>query len=75
MPTPLSPAIARLHEDACTRGEQSYRDPLTGYTVMTRLAHQLRGTCCGSNCRHCPYDHVNVPGRGAAAPGATPSST
>ena len=26
----------------------------------TEHAHRERGVCCGSGCRHCPYDHVNV---------------
>ncbi|HEY6964425.1 MAG TPA: DUF5522 domain-containing protein [Erythrobacter sp.] len=50
-----------LHEAACARGENTYRDPATGYTVFTRLAHLARGKCCGSGCRHCPYDHEAVP--------------
>ncbi|MDJ0643424.1 MAG: DUF5522 domain-containing protein, partial [Erythrobacter sp.] len=50
-----------MHESACERGELSYIDPETGYLVFTRLAHLDRGTCCGSACRHCPYDHENVP--------------
>lgn len=50
-----------LHEAACARGEKTYRDPASGYVVFTRLAHLERGTCCGSACRHCPYDHENVP--------------
>ena len=29
--------------------------------VFTELYHRARGFCCGSACRHCPYDHVNVP--------------
>ena len=53
-----------LHEAACARGEHRYRDPATGYMVFTRLAHLARGTCCGSGCRHCPYDHAAVPPRG-----------
>lgn len=31
------------------------------YMVFTAAYHLKRGTCCGSGCRHCPYDHVNVP--------------
>jgi hypothetical protein len=31
------------------------------YLVFTAAYHLKRGSCCGSNCRHCPYDHVNVP--------------
>lgn len=30
------------------------------YIVFTTLYHRSRGYCCGSTCRHCPYDHVNV---------------
>ena len=29
--------------------------------VFTAAYHLKRGYCCGSGCRHCPYDHVNVP--------------
>lgn len=27
-----------------------------GFLVFTRLYHLKRGYCCGSGCRHCPYD-------------------
>ncbi len=30
--------------------------------VFTMAYHVKRGECCGSNCRHCPFDHRNVPG-------------
>ena len=49
-----------LHEEACRAGEMSYEDPATGYRVFSALAHKKRGRCCGSGCRHCPYDHENV---------------
>jgi hypothetical protein len=29
--------------------------------VFTAWYHLKRGECCGNGCRHCPYDHVNVP--------------
>ena len=29
--------------------------------VFTAWYHLKRGECCGSGCRHCPYDHSNVP--------------
>ena len=29
--------------------------------VMTRLRHHLKGTCCGSACRHCVYNHEAIP--------------
>ena len=31
-----------------------------GLLVFTAAYHLKRGYCCGSGCRHCPYDHVNV---------------
>lgn len=32
-----------------------------GLLVFTSVYHRLRGYCCGSDCRHCPFDHINVP--------------
>ena len=32
-----------------------------GLMVFTEQYHRKRGSCCGNNCRHCPYDHENVP--------------
>ena len=32
-----------------------------GLMVMTEAYHIKRGYCCGSKCRHCPYEHINVP--------------
>ena len=26
------------------------------FSVFTRIYHLKRGYCCGSGCRHCPYD-------------------
>ncbi|MEM6318379.1 MAG: DUF5522 domain-containing protein [Bacteroidota bacterium] len=31
-----------------------------GLMVMTEQHHLKRGFCCGSKCRHCPYNHENV---------------
>jgi len=31
-----------------------------GLIVMTEAYHLKRGFCCGSKCRHCPYEHKNV---------------
>jgi diphthamide synthase (EF-2-diphthine--ammonia ligase) len=50
----------RLHQSACAHGDFTYSDPATGYIVFTELAHQKRGRCCGSGCRHCPYHHENI---------------
>lgn len=49
-----------VHLRAVARGERTYRDPETGYVVMTELAHLARGNCCGNGCRHCPYEHAKV---------------
>jgi iron complex transport system substrate-binding protein len=54
-----------LHNRACEAGESFYSDPETGYQVFTEYAHKLRGKCCGSGCRHCPYAHVNVKDKAA----------
>jgi len=48
------------HDMACEDGQMMYSDPQTGYKVFTKLAHKKRGKCCGSGCRHCPYNHINV---------------
>ncbi|MDG2455278.1 MAG: DUF5522 domain-containing protein [Bacteroidia bacterium] len=32
-----------------------------GYTVFTEAFHLKRGTCCGNKCKHCPFEHENVP--------------
>lgn len=44
-----------------------YRDPDTGYSVFTQFAHQNRGKCCGRGCRHCAFNHRNVPDGNRAA--------
>ena len=31
-----------------------------GRWVFTENFHKKRGHCCGSDCRHCPFEHVNV---------------
>jgi hypothetical protein len=31
------------------------------YMVFTEAWHRKRGYCCGSACRHCPWNHENVP--------------
>lgn len=49
-----------VHNEACKAGKHTYIDPSTGYSVFTEFAHKKRGKCCGSGCRHCPYNHVNV---------------
>jgi hypothetical protein len=33
----------------------------SGRMVMTARYHLQRGSCCGSGCRHCPFDYAQVP--------------
>jgi hypothetical protein len=33
-----------------------------GRVVFTALFHLQRGSCCGSKCRHCPYDPEHIKG-------------
>jgi hypothetical protein len=39
---------------ALIEGEDYYIE--AGLLVFTRRFHLKRGSCCGSGCRHCPYD-------------------
>lgn len=55
MATDLEPEVIRRHEEACLKRQNSYLDPQTGYSVMTRFYLINRGTCCSTGCRHCPY--------------------
>lgn len=56
----MTPPWADLHRRSVDAGAERYVDPATGYHVMTELYHLRRGSCCGSGCRHCPYDHAAV---------------
>lgn len=56
----LSTDVEQIHEQACKNHESTYTDPTTGYSVFTAYAHLQRGSCCGSLCRHCPYNYANV---------------
>ncbi len=49
-----------LHNKACEAQQTYYIDPQTGFRVFTEYALKQRGKCCGSGCRHCPYNHLNV---------------
>lgn len=57
----LPDQLQRLHEHACLNKKNFYIDPATGYNVFTSDFHRKRGQCCGGACRHCPFDHINVP--------------
>ena len=44
------------HDAAVAAGEPGYLDPVSGLFVMTSAYLLARGFCCGSGCRHCPYE-------------------
>ena len=63
LPNALAKALHRMcvqHERDC------YIDPISGYHVWSMLFLKRR-PCCGNKCRHCPWGHVNVPKKQAAA--------
>jgi hypothetical protein len=47
--------IQAAHEQAMRDGADGYTDPATGLFVFTAAYLAARGTCCESDCRHCPY--------------------
>lgn len=49
-------AVLEAHAAAVAAGEDGYLDPATGLFVLTAAYLADRGRCCGSGCRHCPYD-------------------
>ncbi|MEZ4222145.1 MAG: DUF5522 domain-containing protein [Polyangiaceae bacterium] len=60
---PPEPPWRAAHAKALADGAEHYVDPLSGLLVFTEHYHRRRGKCCGSACRHCPFDHENVPKR------------
>jgi hypothetical protein len=56
------------HARAVAEGRDTYEDPETGYEVFTSAYLLRRGACCGSGCRHCPFEYVNVEPAEAAKP-------
>ncbi|MFN3871515.1 MAG: DUF5522 domain-containing protein [Ignavibacterium sp.] len=48
--------ILTLHKEAIENGQDIYIDPETGFAVLTAEFLLKRGYCCGSGCRHCPYE-------------------
>ena len=52
---PLAAAALAAHAAALEDGEATYRDPISGYRVLTARTLADRETCCGMGCRHCPY--------------------
>lgn len=50
--------IVETHKKAVLNGHFTYDDCKLGKKVMTRLRHFLRGSCCGSACRHVCDNHL-----------------
>jgi hypothetical protein len=48
--------ILKLHKEAIENSQDIYFDPETGFAVLTADFLLKRGYCCGSGCRHCPYE-------------------
>ena len=49
------------HLRAVEERRLTYTCPITKATVMTISQLLFNGKCCGNACRHCPYEHENVP--------------
>jgi hypothetical protein len=63
--------VLAAHEAALRDGAAGYLDPLSGGFTFTAAELWARGECCGSGCRHCPYE----PGpRGALGVRGRPTS-
>ena len=45
------------------------------FIVFTRVYHLKRGYCCGSGCRHCPYDPRWTSGETTVADEAPPAAS
>lgn len=50
----------KYHNSELIEGMHYYLDG--NKVVFTELFHKQRGSCCGSNCKHCPYDPKAVKG-------------
>ncbi len=45
-----------IYFDPDESNQDIYFDPVTGFAVLTAEFLLKRGYCCGSGCRHCPYE-------------------
>ena len=52
---PRAAEALAAHAAAMAAGEATYKDPITGYRVLTARTLADRGKCCSLGCRHCPY--------------------
>jgi len=52
---PMYEKIMTAHDAAVSAGLTEYKDPKTGFSVMTEPFLKAKGFCCKNDCRHCPY--------------------
>ena len=52
---PMYEKIMATHDAAVSAGLTEYKDPKTGFSVMTESFLKAKGFCCKNDCRHCPY--------------------
>ena len=52
---PMYEKIMAAHDVAVSAGLTEYKDPKTGFSVMTEPFLKAKGFCCKNDCRHCPY--------------------
>lgn len=52
---PFRDEILKLHSQAIESNLDEYKDPKSGFQVLTAKFHSNRGFCCDQMCRHCPY--------------------
>jgi biotin synthase-like enzyme len=52
---PMYEKIMATHDAAVSAGLTEYKDPKTGFSVMTEPFLKAKGFCCKNDCRHCPY--------------------
>jgi hypothetical protein len=52
---PWRDQILAAHRAALAAGNPGYLDPATGLLVLTAARLLANGECCGSGCRHCPW--------------------
>jgi len=46
-----------------------------GYVIFTEKYLKEKGECCGSKCRHCPYEPTNIRGISTLKETTPPSTT
>ena len=64
MKVPQEPKPNLTSTSNASRDEQSTQDYYfeNGFLVFTAAYHLKRGSCCGSGCRHCPFEPSHVLG-------------